>query len=422
MVRRKRKKDSPGSDNDNKAKRQVIKMPLNPTPPAKSTKGKGKQDTQGQHQASAQPNTPYIMPASFLYPAHVQYPGQYNSPSSQFHQNPASPVLMNSSQNQPVNTDLYSKLDFIMSKVTLIDNIEAKMSKLDKIESQQGNILSRLAHIETSVINNKQSIDHAMKKLSDIEHSQTFISNKYDKMSDTVDKNNSCVLKLQGEVKVLSDKNAKLKTEKDTLAADVLDLKCRSMRDNMIFLGIDEHIYKPVPRFGHLFDNKKVHTPMDSSDASNSNQSGDRSQSPDGAKTYAQSLTSTPVLDPNSPEDCASKVYEFCESVLNIDDVRNKIYIDRAHRIGGREPGKTRPIVAKFLNTSSKLEVKRSLKNADLKQTQYAVFDQHPKIVQERRKALIPIMVQARKDNKRAVLVGDKLYINNELYSPTSTD
>ena len=114
MVRTKRKKDSPASENDNKAKRQVVKMAAdNPTPPAKSTKGKGKQDAQGQKQASSQPNPPYIMPASFPYPPHVQYPAQYNTPSSQFHQNPASPVLMNPSQ-QPitsVNTDLYSKLD-----------------------------------------------------------------------------------------------------------------------------------------------------------------------------------------------------------------------------------------------------------------------------------------------------------------------
>ena len=95
-----------------------------------------------------------------------------------------------------------------MSKFTLIDNIEAKLSKLDKIESQQTNILSRLTHIEASVINNKQSIDHAMKKLSDIEDSQTFIGKQYDKTSSTVDKNETCVLKLQGEVKVLAEKNS----------------------------------------------------------------------------------------------------------------------------------------------------------------------------------------------------------------------
>lgn len=62
--------------------------------------------------------------------------------------------------------------------------------------------------------------------------------------------------------------------------------------------------------------------------------------------------------------------------------------------------------------------VKNALQNINLKNTPFSVFDQFPQIVQERRKELIPVMLEARRNNKKAVLVRDKLYINNKLYKP----
>lgn len=79
-----------------------------------------------------------------------------------------------------------------------------------------------------------------------------------------------------------------------------------------------------------------------------------------------------------------------------------------------------RSIVVKFKDTASKMVVKSALHDINLKDTPYKVFDQFPQIIQERRKELIPVMVQARKNQKKAVLVRDKLYINNKLYKPGS--
>ena len=44
--------------------------------------------------------------------------------------------------------------------------------------------------------------------------------------------------------------------------------------------------------------------------------------------------------------------------------------------------------MVKFKDTDSKLRVKNSLKHVDLKQSSYAVFDQLPKEVQDRRKEI----------------------------------
>ena len=46
----------------------------------------------------------------------------------------------------------------------------------------------------------------------------------------------------------------------------------------------------------------------------------------------------------------------------------------------------------------------------------YAVSQQYPKEVQERRRALVPIMKQARLNGSEAYLVVDKLYIDKHLY------
>lgn len=219
-----------------------------------------------------------------------------------------------------------------------------------------------------------------MKKLSDIEESQTFLGNEYDTMKNTVDQNQKCVTNLQGEIKSLTKENKKLKTENSSIYEDVLDLKCRSMRDNIIFLGIEEQTFSPH-RTHNADPTHQVglaESGVNDAVAMDATNSAEGSESHITSNTFAQSVQepSHQLTAPYVQEDCASKIYQLCESVLKIKDVRNKIYIDRAHRIGGRVPGKTRPIVAKFLNTSSKLEVKSALKNVDLSTIIYKLIVQ----------------------------------------------
>ena len=77
----------------------------------------------------------------------------------------------------------------------------------------------------------------------------------------------------------------------------------------------------------------------------------------------------------------------------------------------------------KFKDTKSKNIVKNSLRNLHLRDSLYNVTEQFPPEVLAKRKLLYPVMVDARKSRKKAVLVdkllGDKLYINNKLYDPT---
>lgn len=296
------------------------------------------------------------------------------------------------SQSQPPTNDFSSQLNFIMSKV----------SKLDGMEAQQNTILTRLNSIEAAVSENKRMIESTNRKISEVEISQGFLSDKYDRMTKSMDVNKTEVSKVQDVVKKLTLKNNQLKKDNQTLADDVTDLKCRSMRDNLVIIGIPETVNSSPLFMGAVGGNEPRE--MDTNQANNETEESSQPRS------YAQVA---------SREDCNAKVWEFCEAVLKIPNPRESVLIDRAHRTGAFKPGKPRAMIVKFKDTDSKMLVKSTAKELDLKQTPYGVFDQYPPEVQEKRRALIPIMLKAKDERKKAVLVRDKLYINNKLYEPS---
>ena len=72
--------------------------------------------------------------------------------------------------------------------------------------------------------------------------------------------------------------------------------------------------------------------------------------------------------------------------------------------------------MAKFVLYPDRERVRKAgsvLREANSK---YGVSQQFPKEIQDRRKALVPIMKQARNEGKDAYIVVDKLYIDKVLY------
>ena len=54
-----------------------------------------------------------------------------------------------------------------------------------------------------------------------------------------------------------------------------------------------------------------------------------------------------------------------------------------------------------------------------LKGTLISVREQFPVKIEKKRKKLYPILKQAKKDRKKAILIRDKLFIEGELYEPS---
>ena len=108
---------------------------------------------------------------------------------------------------------------------------------------------------------------------------------------------------------------------------------------------------------------------------------------------------------------------KFCDfakmSIANATEMK----IDRVHRLGRFERGKRRPIVAKFNFYGDKVKVKDTARDKLNSNSGPRVGDQLPKPIQERRKKLIPYLVEARQNGRQASLAYDTLYIDNVRYT-----
>jgi hypothetical protein len=121
------------------------------------------------------------------------------------------------------------------------------------------------------------------------------------------------------------------------------------------------------------------------------------------------------------PEAQDENIEETLKEWLSDKMGKRDIRFDRVHRLGKQaRQGRPRPIVAKFTFYKDREEV-RQLAPEKLKGSNFGVNQQFPKEVFETRKKLVPIMKAARKENKKAVLVYDKLYINDVLYKHEET-
>ncbi|KAK3096697.1 hypothetical protein FSP39_002459 [Pinctada imbricata] len=138
---------------------------------------------------------------------------------------------------------------------------------------------------------------------------------------------------------------------------EIIDLQCRSMRDNLMFYNIPEE----------------------------------------------------------HDENCSEIIGTFMERNLKIHGAKDGVKIERAHRIGKRRRGGQRPIVAKFHSFQDRKKVRSASKQ--LEGTDYGIGQQFPKAVQEGRHILIDVMKRERARGKTCTLTVDRLYVNNELYA-----
>ena len=209
----------------------------------------------------------------------------------------------------------------------------------------------------------EQKVSETDKKISEIEASKAFESQTFHEISGTQKKIDSGLKKSQEQYDKINDQFNRLKNENKRLNEEITDLQSRSMRDNLLFYNLQE-------------------------------------------KT---------TTEERRVENCTLLIHEFCELSLGLDNARNNIRIDRAHRIGKYQHGKSRPIVVKFNYYQDKLSVKEKVKekNGDIS---VRVSDQYPKSIQIRRRGLIPVLTKAKEEGKNAYVVYNKLYIDGSLY------
>jgi hypothetical protein len=142
---------------------------------------------------------------------------------------------------------------------------------------------------------------------------------------------------------------------------EILDLKTRSMRDNVVFSGV-------------------------------------------------------PESENESWEQTKYKLKGLLKDHLKIRNV-DSVCIDRAHRMGNKQQKGPRPIAAKLMNQESRDIVFSHLKNLN-KDSKIKVHDQLPPEILERRKRLWPKFAEAKQNKVNNVKWSlDKLFINGQCFT-----
>ncbi|XP_070556495.1 uncharacterized protein [Ptychodera flava] len=118
-------------------------------------------------------------------------------------------------------------------------------------------------------------------------------------------------------------------------------------------------------------------------------------------------------------EDCENAVRVMLKTELDIEQADNDtvIAIERAHRLNVKmKRGSPRPVIVKFLSYKTRSAVLQKARSVLKKDSPIFVTEDLPPVVRQARKKLIPFLVKARDEGKRAILSYDKLLIDGRKY------
>ena len=228
-----------------------------------------------------------------------------------------------SANNAPLSPSIQPSPD----ATQLVTSLQAIVHRLDAMDTK----LSQLSAIQTSINKINQRLDGIDKRLLEVEQSTSFVSDKFDEIEKQTTNHSGELQLLQSTVSSLDKKNSILGSTCNKLNEELIDLKCRSMRNNLLFFGIPELHESPTHKSG-TSASSDLHVPP--------------------SEQYGTSSTST--TETTDSVDCRSKILAFCENMLKMNDPKSTLYIERAHRIGKHVLGKIRPIVVQFKKCSEK--------------------------------------------------------------------
>ena len=263
--------------------------------------------------------------------------------------------IMNSTMNTGHDTN--SKIDILSQKV---EDMLKKLSLLDTFGEKLGKFNNTIQTLATN-------IEKVTSRIGEVEKSMDFMNSQLEENKKDLTKVKTDLATVKGDVSHVKNENGNLvntitrmQTELKNLHERHIDLQTRSMRENLVFTGIE------------------MNSPNEESDATE--------------EIIKKFMTEKLKLDP---------VLEF----------------HRAHRFGKiserKKPDgstfKTKPIVCRFKNFKEREVVRKAASN--LKGTYYGISEQFPKEINDKRRALWPYFQEARKQNKKAFFKRDRLYI-----------
>ena len=245
--------------------------------------------------------------------------------------------------------------------------IERNMAKLGHIENEISFVRSEISNIK------KDNLD-INRRLMDIEIISQNTSDNFDHLCQQNEQSSKRINDLQKENESLNISLSELRMNHTDLKEEFLELKTRSMQENLLFFGIPE---QPRSENGNIRENTEA--------------------------TLRSFMATELPLD--SPE-CL-----------------DTITFDRVHRLGYPKRNtqtNPRPIIAKFERFTDREKIRKA--GFELNKNQYSKYkvrEQFPDEIEDRRRNLYPVMFRLKRNpNNRVNLVRDKLFVNGELYIP----
>ena len=196
----------------------------------------------------------------------------------------------------------------------------------------------------------------------------------------------------------VSELMSEVTTSRDELREEILDLKCRSMRDNLLFFGIEEGEEEDCEFVLRTFLSRRMKVRKAIS-FERVHRVGRKQENQQRPSQENQQRPSQENQQRPSQEN------------------QQRPSQENQQRPSQENKQRPRPIVAKFTYFQDRELVRRQAP-ITLKGSDYWVQEQFPPEVEQRRKALYPIMREERKKKNKVALVKDKLFINGVEYKP----
>ena len=302
------------------------------------------------------------------YPTPPQHPDYYQSP---FRMYPGQQYQqMTQCGSQPNDTlqiaSLLENLDKRLKGIELhLSNQNSKIEKIEQHVEQIEGIKHNLNTVQVQVKTIERDMGEFKTKMADYDTSIQCFSDMCDEILQSNQSTNDKLSTVNKTQQEQMDEIRRLRDDNTMMKDRLTDLQWRSMRENLIFTGIEE-----------------------------------------------------PRLQPNEFENTENTLQTFLESDMKFTE---NIEFERVHRLGRYMPNQRypRPIIAKFTSYKMREKVRWSAPDA-LRGTRFGVREQFPPEIEEKRKLLYPVMRQAKQNKQNKVrLIRDKLYINGQEYRET---
>ena len=207
---------------------------------------------------------------------------------------------------------------------------------------------------EEEIITMKPMFTSIMAKLDKLDSIEITMNN----LSISVQQIRSESAEVKQEVNAVKNELTEIKTKNKQLEERIIDMQCRSMRENLIFYKIREE------------ENEELST-----------------------------------------EDILKKF------IMDEMKVEEEMLFERVHRMGRSKKAQDgtiipRPIIAKFSYFKQKERVRKA--GFNLKGSMFGVSEQFPQEIIEQRKRLMPKFKKAKQEGRRAKLVVNKLYMDGK--------